>query len=56
MNKITIVVFIVFLILKLAKVIYWPWIWVTSPLWIPFVWGFAVALFCVLYGFKIEKK
>lgn len=39
MNKITIVVFIVFLIMKLAKAIYWPWIWVTSPLWIPFVWG-----------------
>ncbi len=28
------VVFIVFLTLKLAKVISWSWVWVTSPLWI----------------------
>jgi uncharacterized protein (DUF983 family) len=29
------VVFVVFLILKLTKVIDWSWLWVTSPLWIP---------------------
>lgn len=28
------VVFIVFLTLKLAKVITWSWWWVTSPLWL----------------------
>lgn len=27
--------FIVFLVLKLCKVIEWSWWWVTSPLWIP---------------------
>lgn len=26
---------IVFIALKLANVIDWPWIWVLSPLWIP---------------------
>jgi hypothetical protein len=29
------VLFIVFLVLKLTKVIDWSWWWVTSPLWIP---------------------
>lgn len=29
-----VVVFIVFLILKLTNVISWSWLWVTSPLWI----------------------
>ena len=27
--------FLVFLILKLCKVITWSWWWVTAPLWIP---------------------
>lgn len=27
--------FVVFLVLKLTKVITWSWWWVTSPLWIP---------------------
>jgi hypothetical protein len=29
------VLFIVFLVLKLTDVINWSWWWVTSPLWIP---------------------
>ncbi len=31
------VLFIVFLVLKLTGTINWSWWWVTSPLWIPFV-------------------
>lgn len=27
---------IAFIVLKLCKVITWPWIWVLSPLWISF--------------------
>ena len=27
--------FLVFLVLKLTKVINWSWWWVTAPLWIP---------------------
>jgi len=27
--------FLVFLVLKLCKVIGWSWWWVTAPLWIP---------------------
>jgi membrane protein YdbS with pleckstrin-like domain len=29
------ILFIVFLVLKLTDVINWSWWWVTSPLWIP---------------------
>lgn len=34
---------IVFIILKLCKVITWSWLWVLAPLWIPL--GIAVVLF-----------
>ena len=30
------ILFIVFLVLKLTGTIDWSWWWVTSPLWIPF--------------------
>ena len=33
------ILFIVFLVLKLTNVIDWSWWWVTSPLWIPFALG-----------------
>lgn len=29
--------FVVFLVLKLTKVIDWSWWWVTAPIWIPIV-------------------
>lgn len=28
------ILFLIFLVLKLCKVIDWPWIWVLSPIWI----------------------
>jgi len=28
---------IVFIVLKLAGVIYWSWWWILAPFWIPFV-------------------
>jgi hypothetical protein len=39
--------FIVFLVLKLCKVIDWSWWWVTAPLWIP------IALFVGICGVVI---
>ena len=36
------VLFIVFLVLKLTGTIDWSWWWVTSPLWIPLVLTVAV--------------
>ncbi len=40
------ILFIVFLILRLCKVIAWSWWWVTSPLWIGFI---LVIILFVLY-------
>lgn len=35
---------IVFIVLKLTKVIDWSWWWVLAPVWIPFVIFVAIAL------------
>jgi len=35
--KFTQLLTVVFVTLKLCNVIDWPWAWVLSPLWIPFV-------------------
>ena len=35
---------VIFITLKLCNVIDWPWIWVLSPLWIPFVIIVAITL------------
>ena len=42
--------FIVFLILKLTKVIDWSWVWVTSPLWISFAFTIVIYIFALLCG------
>lgn len=36
---------IVFIILKLCKVINWSWLWVLSPIWIP------ILLYLIIYIF-----
>ena len=38
---------IIFIILKLCKVIVWSWLWVLSPLWISFIIGMIV-LFLII--------
>lgn len=45
-----IILFVVFLILKLTGDIDWSWWWVTSPLWIPFaiVLGFMIFWMLIL--------
>ncbi len=35
---------IVFIVLKLTKVITWSWWWVLSPLWIPLAVGLAIII------------
>ena len=56
------VLFIVFLILKLTKVITWSWWWVTSPLWIPVALGLSILVLAFLlvivalsFGMSIEE-
>ena len=55
------ILFIVFLILKLCKVIDWSWWWVTSPLWIMLILIIAVTILYIAVGFimtlrKYRKK
>jgi hypothetical protein len=34
--SLSLIIFVVFLTLKLSGVIDWSWWWITSPLWLPF--------------------
>lgn len=43
------ILFVVFLILKLTKVIAWSWWWVTAPLWIPIGFWLFIILLCLLF-------
>lgn len=46
---------IVFIVLKLVRVINWSWIWVLSPTWIPL----SITIICLLIVwiiYKIERK
>lgn len=42
-----IILFVVFLVLKLCNIIDWSWWWVTAPLWIPVV--LFVGVFLVVF-------
>jgi hypothetical protein len=40
--SISVIVFLIFFVLKMTGYINWSWIWVLSPLWIPFALVFLV--------------
>ena len=44
------VIGIVFLILKLCKLITWPWIWVLAPFWIPVAAFIGCAVVLLIIG------
>ena len=44
------VLFVVFLVLKLTGYIDWSWVWVLSPLWIPFVLIMVILFFGLIFG------
>lgn len=50
-----ILLFLVFLILKLTKVITWSWLWVTSPIWIGSILIFLFVLFVYILIKIIDK-
>ena len=52
-SPICMILFIVFLVLKLTNVINWSWWWVTAPLWIPSAIIIGIALLVVV-AFIIE--
>lgn len=41
---------IAFIVLKLVGVISWSWLWVLAPIWMPFVIGFALLMFILLFA------
>lgn len=47
--KLTDVLLVIFIVLKLTGVIQWSWLWVLSPLWISF--GIALILAVIYYYF-----
>jgi hypothetical protein len=46
--SIGLVLFLIFLVLKLTDTIDWSWWWVTSPLWIGIV--FVISIFILIFG------
>ena len=58
-----VIIFVIFLVLKLTNQIDWSWWWVTSPLWIPLVIVMSISvivfmsiMICSLFGYNIEPK
>ena len=39
---IDIILFLIFLVLKLTGLITWSWIWIFSPIWISFIIGILI--------------
>lgn len=46
---------IVFIVLKLTKVIDWSWWWVTAPLWIPIGLSILITIVCHI-GYFLSKR
>lgn len=45
------VLLVVFIVLKLCKVITWSWVWVLSPLWISLIiWGIILLIIIIFYN------
>lgn len=42
------ILFLIFLVSKLTGLIDWSWWWVTSPIWIPLVFGLALFIIILL--------
>lgn len=48
------ILLVIFIVLKLLKLISWSWWWVTSPFWIPL--GLAAILYTVIISVKMVGK
>jgi len=48
------VLFLVFLVLKLCKVIDWSWWWVTAPLWGPLAFIAAIIVVVLLIAIPVK--
>ena len=48
--------FVVFMVLKLCNVITWSWWWVTAPLWMPAVFCLGIVICCILLNILVKIK
>ena len=46
---------VIFIVLKLCKVINWSWIWVLSPLWIGFILGALIILITYIFIYCLNR-
>lgn len=46
---------IVFMVLKLCKVITWKWVWVFAPVWITLVVAFIAFIIYIILCWRSEK-
>lgn len=53
-GSISTILLVVFIVLKLCKVIDWSWWWVFSPLWIPF--AIVIFIFIIIGLFQAFNK
>lgn len=49
MRSVPIVLFLIFMTLRLTEQIDWSWWWVAAPLWIPVAAGLLAVVVCVLF-------
>ena len=54
-SSLPLLLFFIFLVLKLAGAIDWSWWWVTSPLWLPAVLALGGLLVAAVMGVSIYK-
>ncbi len=54
-SGLAVLLFIVFLILKLTGVIDWRWIWVLSPIWLPIAFSFGIMGIAVIVAHILNK-
>lgn len=47
------IIFLVFLVLKLIGITAWKWVWIFSPLWILLIWlGFIVVVIVLIFNLR----
>lgn len=51
MSDFCILLTIIFTLLKLSGVIFWSWLWVLSPIWIPMAAGVVLGLIMLIFVF-----
>ena len=47
---------VLFVGLKLAKVIAWSWVWVLAPIWISFALGISLVAVYLIYTVRADRK